>query len=98
MLFPWSPIIPVPRPLGHDEPHKPTRSLALIEFARGLNPNGAGLSLHHLLGEFVRNGSVRVVTGQINPKGTRLCRVSKGFTFPKWPPSIWILCLVYNAN
>lgn len=33
---------------------KPTRSLALIEFARGLNPNGAELRLHHLIGEFVR--------------------------------------------
>lgn len=40
----------------HDEPHKPTRSLALIEFARGLNPNVGELNLHHPIGEFARKG------------------------------------------
>lgn len=71
-------------PLGlqrPDEAHEPTRCFHLIKFARRLNPNGLELNLSNLLGEFVRKGSVKVITGrarrkfqstQINPKGMRL--------------------------
>lgn len=47
---------------------KPARHLNLIKFARGLNPNGLALNLYNLSGEFVRKGSVKVITGRARGK------------------------------